>query len=229
MCTSGILAERIVPPESDAAEFTRVLQGQIEQFPENRMCRRVDAGKATLDDYHGFLNMIFHQTLEGPSTFAMAGAHCDNHHFLIRDYLIRHAEEERSHWQWVIEDLRSTGFRGPDPRSVFPRFECQNYLAFNVYCAIRMPFARLANAAFLEGVGATYGKKYAQRLCSLLGLQANQVKFLLGHGDTDVGHFAEIIEVLSQSCLAPAQWAQLCHAVTTASSLYRAMYDGMVR
>jgi hypothetical protein len=228
MNESAILTERVTYPESNLTEFRELVRRLVGGFPANRLCRKVDAGDVTPDDYHAFLNMIFHQTFEGPSTFAMAGAHCDVRLYRIRDYLIEHAEEERAHWQWVIEDLRGTGFRGPDPRSVFPRPECQNYLAFNVYCAIRMPPARLATAAFLEGVGASYGKKYAQKLCDALKLKPEQVKFVFGHGDTDVGHSADILGVLDASPLAPHDWARLGHAVRTAASLYRAMYDAVV-
>ncbi len=212
-------------PQSTQEEFSTLVRTLVESFPTNATCRKLDSGAFGMDDYHFFLNMIFHQTFVGPSTFSLAGGQCDHRRFELRDYLMEHAEEERSHWRWVIEDLQNTGFAGPDPRSRFPYPACQRFVAFNTYCAVRMPAARLGNAAFLEGVGAAYGKKYAQKICACLDLKPQQVKFVFGHGDTDVGHFDDIVRVLSESTLSSYEWAWLCHAVKVNAGLYREMLD----
>jgi hypothetical protein len=192
------------------------------------ICRKVDAGAVSLSDYQRFLNMIFHQTYEAASTFALSGANCDLRRSAIRDYLITHSDEEKDHWQWVIEDLRSTGFVGPDPRSRFPYPACQRYLAFNLYVSVRMPVARLASAAFLEGMVAAHGKKYATKLCVTLGLSPEQAKFLYGHGDTDVGHTEDILRVLGEADLSSYEWAWMSHTARTAADLYKDMYDEVV-
>jgi len=215
-------------PRSDSTEFSALVADLIAAFPQNKLCQKLDSGTLNIRDYHAFLNMIFHQTFEGPSTFALAGANCDPRRHTVRDYLIEHAHEEKDHWQWVIEDLRATGFTGPDPRTRFPHPACQRYIALNVYVAIRMPIARLAIAAFLEGVGATHGKKYATKLCSTLGLTASQAKFLFGHGDTDVGHMEDIMRVLSEASLTPYEWAWMGHAARTGANLYVEMYNGVI-
>jgi hypothetical protein len=216
-------------PSSSREEFERILHASVESFSDNLLCRKMDRGELTIADYHAFLNMIFHQTFTGPATFAMAAANCDARYYQIRDYLIEHAEEEKSHWQWVIEDLRNTGFNGPDPRGVFPPPECQSYVAFNTYMSVKMPVARLGIAAVLEGIGAANGKKYAEKICKLLKLTPSQVKFIFGHGDTDVGHTADIIRVLSEAELTGYEWAWQCHAARSASRLYKQMYNGVVQ
>jgi hypothetical protein len=38
-------------------------------------------------------------------TFARAAVNCDWRHELAKEYLLRHAEEERTHWRWVLDDL----------------------------------------------------------------------------------------------------------------------------
>jgi hypothetical protein len=215
-------------PRSNSAEFSDLIGGLIAAFPQNKLCQKLDSAALNVRDYHRFLNMIFHQTFEGPSTFALAGANCDPRRQAVRDYLIEHAHEEKDHWQWVIEDLRATGFAGPDPRTQFPEPACQRYIAFNVYVAVRMPVARLAIAAFLEGVGATHGKKYATKLCQTVGLAASQAKFLFGHGDTDVGHMEDIMQVVRDADLTPYEWAWMGHAARTAASLYAEMYNGVI-
>lgn len=213
---------------SDRENFLEVVQQAVECFPRNRMCSKLDEEKFSMGDYHAILLMIFHQTFEGPSTFALAGAHCSPTLHEARDYLLHHADEEKSHWEWVINDLRNTGYTGADPRSLFPKPACQAYIAFNVYTAIRMPLARLAIAATLESIGANYGKKYAGRLCQNLALKPAQATFFYGHGDTDIGHTAEILALLDKQQLKQSDWDWMCHAARTAGQLYTAMYDEAV-
>lgn len=213
------------PPSASREEFIATVHGLVAEFPGNRLCRLIDSGGFNLRHYHAWLNIIFHQTFEGPSTFAMAAGQCDPRRHQIRDYLIEHAEEERTHWQWVIDDLQATGFQASDPRFRFAHAATQNYLAFNAYCCLRRPEARLASAAFLEGVGAAHGKNYGLKICALIGLKPQQAKFLFGHGDTDVGHTADIFRVLGDADLSGYEWAWMVHAAQTAASLYGAMYD----
>lgn len=210
---------------STREQFLETVQQAVERFPRNRMCRRLDEGQLAMADYHAVLLMIFHQTVEGQSTFALAGAHCPPRLHEVRDYLLQHADEEKSHWEWVINDLHNTGYSGPDPRGLFPQPACQAYIAFNVYTAIRMPLARLAIAATLESIGAGHGKDYATRLCQRLALMPPQASFFYGHGDTDVGHTAEILALLDKQSLSASDWDWMCHAAHTAGRLYTVMYD----
>lgn len=210
---------------SDRESFLRTVEAAVAAFPDNRFCRLVDAGDATMHSYHAILRMIFHQTFHGPSTFALASAFCAPRHHAARDYLIHHADEEKAHWRWVIGDLERTGYDGPDPRTAFPEPACQAYVAFNFYTAQRFPLGRLAIAAVLESIGATYGKDYSTRLCKALKLTRDQVVFFYGHGDTDVGHTAEVLEVIDGCELTPEEWAQMGHYARVAGHLYRAMYE----
>lgn len=206
-------------------ELQRAVDEGILFYSQNELLRKLSTAEIKMSDYHTYLLTIFHQTFQGPSTFALAGAHCDLRHYKIRDYLIKHAEEERSHWEWVIDDLRNTGYEGPDPKESFPTLACQAYIAFNVYLAIHHPISRLGAAAVLEGIGASYGRKTAETLIEQLNLNASQLSFIFNHGDTDVGHTKEIFDLLKESDLSSYDWKFLCHAATTSSRLYRAMYD----
>jgi hypothetical protein len=212
-------------PKSTFEQFEKAVTEGIQYYSQNLLLKRLASSDIRISDYHNYLLAIFHQTYQAPSTFALAGAHCDLRQFKIRDYLIKHAEEERAHWEWVIEDLQNTGYTGPDPRNTFPDPACQSFIAFNLYLAIRHPISRLGTAAVLEGIGASYGRKTAETLIRQVGLKENQMKFIFGHGDTDVGHTKEIFDLLRESHLSEYDWAFLCHAAKTSSRLYRAMYD----
>lgn len=210
---------------SDRRSFIDAVGEAIAAFPENRICRRLDEGRLEMADYHALLRMLFHQTWEGPATFALAGAHCDPRHERARAYLIHHADEEKLHYQWVINDLRATGDVGPDPRTTLPAPACQAYVAFNWFVATRAPIARLAIAAVLEGISARHGTTYGRRLCEALRLGREQASFFVSHGELDVGHVEEVLAVIDDCELEPREWDWMAHAARTAGVLYRRMYE----
>ncbi len=216
-------------PAQTREDFAGTVEATVEGFRRNSVFKAIEAGAVSIDHYHRYLSIIFHQTFESAATFALAGARCDMRHHVIRDYLIEHADEEKSHWQWVIDDLYSTGYNGADPRGTFPHPACQAYIAFNTYLALRAPIARLGTAAVLEGIGAKNGKRYGEALCRVLSLQPSQLKFVFGHGDTDVGHTADIIRVLSEADLTGHEWAWLSYAARTAGEIYKQMFEAILQ
>ena len=205
--------------------FRDAVAHAVGAFPDNATCRRLDAGELQVADYHRLLLTLFQQTFEGPGTFALAGFHCDTRFERARQYLVHHAEEEHEHWRWVIDDLRSSGYTGPDPRETWPCPETQAYVAFNVYTATRHPLARLGIAAVLEGIGGRWGTPYGRKLVEQLDLKPTQCTFFLAHGELDRGHVEEVFEVIDSCDLDERAWGWLTHAARTAGVLYRAMYD----
>ncbi len=203
----------------------KVVEDAITTFPQNRLCQKIDSDDIQMRDYHGILRMIFHQTYEGPQTFALAGVNCPPRFQIAKDYLFQHAEEEKSHWMWVVNDLDNTGYVGGAMLDSLPLPPCQNYVAFNYFVALKMPIARLAIAAVLEGIGARYGAYYARKTCELLSLKVEQAQFYFGHGDTDKEHIADIWRVIDGCDLDEKETAWMCHAAKTAGNVYRSMYD----
>lgn len=206
-------------------ELRKVVENAITVFQQNRLCQKIDSGNLEMSDYHKILRMIFHQTFEGPSTFALAGVNCTNQFQTAKDYLLHHANEEKTHWQWVLNDLAQTGYQGEEVKGSLPLPACQNYIAFNYYVALKMPIARLAIAAVLEGIGASYGAEYARKTCVHLKLQPEQAQFYFGHGDTDVEHIKDIWRVIEACELTESEWDWMFHSAKTAGELYRKMYD----
>ena len=209
---------------SQIQQLRDTVDSAIGQFPENTVCRRVDAGDFALADYQKVLRMIFHQVHEAPFTFALAGVNCGPHQRNAKEYLLHHAEEEKSHWRWILNDLRETG-SSCNPESLLPLPACQDYISFNYYVAMKMPIARLAIAAVLEGIGARYGGQYATRICQLLSLTPKQTQFYAGHGNTDREHILDLWRVIEDHQLSDDEWRWMNYAAETASRLYRRMYE----
>lgn len=211
---------------SPAAEFQAAVKSQIASFPTARLVRRVTDGTVTMTHYHGILTTLFHQTRSSPYSFAKAAANCSwERHAVAKEYLLVHAGEELTHWQWVLDDLDATGYRGPDPRSAFPHITCEAYISFSEKLSERMPIARLATASVLEGIGAAFGGTYGRQLLERLKLTPNQATFFVSHGETDKVHSQQIAEVIAASHLTVEEWSWMTHAANVAGQFYRAMYD----
>jgi hypothetical protein len=206
-------------------EFEVVVKSEVDRFPSVQLLKKVEAGTLSMEDYHQYLKIVFHQSFNAPASFALAGGSCPPNRYEVRDYFIKHAEEERKHWQWVLGDLEKTGYRGPDLRSSLPSPRVSAYIAFNFFVAQRYPIARLANAAVLECIGATHAKRYAKMICDLLKLTKDQVFFTYGHSDTDIGHTEDIFNILKGNVSDEIEWKWLIHAAQTSALLYRDMYN----
>jgi hypothetical protein len=178
-----------------------------------------------MSHYHSILCTLFHQTYSGPYSFARAAVNCEWRHEAAKEYLLRHAEEEKTHWRWILDDLTSTGYRGPSPRDEPPHYTTQAYIGLNLYVAEYVPIARLAAASFLEGAGAALGGSYAAKLVRALSLKKSQASFFLSHAETDLVHIAELRQVISACDISAAEWRWMNYTAETAGRFYRAMYD----
>ena len=205
--------------------FEDIVLAQIARFPDSRFMRRVETGTVELRHYHALLTTLFHQTYSGPYTFARAAVNCDWRHETAKEYLIQHAEEERTHWRWVLDDLASTGYTGVNPRAVPPHPSCQAYIGLNYYIAEHVPVARLAIAAVLEGIGAAHGATCGGKLLKALQLRKSQASFFTSHGETDKAHSVDLRQVITRCDLTDDEWMWMSHAAETAGLFYHGMYD----
>lgn len=112
-------------------QFSATVGNQAALFADAPICKLLQAEGVCMSDYHTVLKRIFHQVQESASTFSLAAANCDNRRFEVKSYLMKHAEEEKLHWEWILNDLRATGYEGEDPRGEFADPRAQAYIAYN--------------------------------------------------------------------------------------------------
>jgi hypothetical protein len=213
------------PNQQGSAIFQAVVAQQIAEFESARLLQRLRARSITLEQYHAILTTLFHQTQQGPYTFAKAAVHCSWEHSLAKEYLLRHAVEEHTHWRWVLDDLANTGYVGPDPRQMRAHVTCEAYIGVMSRVAESTPVARLASAAVLEGIGAAFGGRYGRALLETLHLGPEHAKFFTSHGETDRLHIEELGTVIDACSLSEQEWEHMTHVAQITGRLYRAMYD----
>lgn len=212
-------------PSASFENFKEICSAAVKEFRDNLLIKKINEGNFSIKDYHLFLVTIFHQTYMVPPTMALAGALCPEKHTEIKRYLIKHAEEEIDHWKWALADLQNTGYQGPDPRTLMPSAACTQFISLSYFLACKHPVARLGLPAVLEGVSATYAGASGQKVQKILGLKPDQLVFAFGHGEADVGHTKDILDVLEQSKLDNEDWKWLCYAAQMTAKFYKNMFD----
>lgn len=223
-----ILNGREARPPGDSAKLRESIQGAIASFGQgNRIIESLDRKTFTIELYHQLLLRLFHQVAESSSTFSLAGAMLPENWAEAKHYLFHHAEEEKTHWAWVIGDLRNTGYQGPDPRTLSPHPAAAAYLSYGYYLGMKFPVGRLVMAAVLEGISAEFGIRYGAGCAKLLGLSADQIQFFQSHGELDQGHSRDIEKVMQASPLTGEDFAKGISVAATTSYLYKAIYNSV--
>ncbi len=221
-----ITSKTINYPKSNFNQFTKVAKECVLDFTKsNPIISKLEDGTFSLSDYHNLLKNLFHQVYYSSSSFGLAGTMVDSRYFEIRDYLMEHAEEEKEHWTWIINDLYSSGYKGRDPRETFPSKPTQAYISFAMFIAHKHPVSRLAMGFVLEDLSGNFGVKYGSEAAKILGLTRDQVSFTVQHGELDQGHSQDIIDVLSRANLTEFEWAHCCHTAKMTINMYKDMYS----
>ena len=216
-------------PKSNVENYIKTQELAVQEFLNgNKVIDLLDQGKFTMPNYHSLLKTIFHQVYFSSTSFAISGAMSSNSSVGVRRYLLHHAEEEMDHWQWILEDLESTGYKGLDPRAEHANWAAQAYLSYGVYLAFFNPVGRLAMAQVLEGISGSFGSAYGGKALQNLKISKNQAKFFLVHGELDQGHAREIGSLLKQESLSAEKWSELEHVAKTTATLYKSLYNNSV-
>ncbi|WP_328946158.1 iron-containing redox enzyme family protein [Streptomyces sp. NBC_00250] len=132
-------------------------------------------------------------------------------------YYVRHAEEERDHDAWLLDDLAAAGAGPaavPHPAAV--------ELAGAQYYRIEHedPASLLGYIAVLEGNAP--GPRLADRLAEVTGLPGGAFRTLREHAELDGGHLDDLHRVLDALAPTPArQTAVSVSALHTANLLTR--------
>jgi hypothetical protein len=213
---------------SNKQAFLESVERRLLEFSENRFFEKLRLKNMTINEYHNILFSLFFQVKSSAATFALAAVNCPARHQSIQDYLFKHADEEKDHWRWILDDLKNTGYTGESPLSFFPPAETVSYVSFNYFIATKCPAARLGIAYVLETGGARFGKEFGTLLCQNLKLTPAQAKFFFGHGDTDVGHSAEILSLLDKSDVTAEEWGWFAYSADVAGKLLNAIYSSAV-
>ncbi|MFE5941774.1 iron-containing redox enzyme family protein [Streptomyces sp. NPDC056480] len=132
-------------------------------------------------------------------------------------YYLRHAEEERDHDAWLLDDLAAAG-AGPAaaPHPIVVELAGAQYYRIEH----EHPVALLGYIAVLEGNAP--GPRLAGRLAEVTGLPGGAFRTLREHAELDGGHLDDLYRVFDALAPTPArQTAVSVSALHTANLLTR--------
>ena len=143
----------------------------------------------------------------------------------LTDYLRTHAEEERGHDEWVLQDLQSVGVAPAELLSRPPSGAVAALVGAQYYWVLHYhPVCVLGYLMVLEGNPPN--RRSLQDFQSRSGLPASAFRTMHEHADLDIGHAAELAELLDRLPLSPGHTEALgLSAISTVSGLTRVLQE----
>ncbi|MGN6795214.1 MAG: iron-containing redox enzyme family protein [Streptosporangiaceae bacterium] len=141
------------------------------------------------------------------------------------DYLYKHAEEERGHDEWLLQDLESVGVASTDLLCRPPSGAVAALIGAQYYWVLHYhPVCILGYLVVIEG-NPPSGRRL-QDLQARSGLPASAFRTMLEHADLDVDHAAELADLLDRLPLSTSHNEALgLSAISTVAGLTRVLNE----
>jgi hypothetical protein len=141
------------------------------------------------------------------------------------DYLRRHAEEERGHDEWLLQDLQSVGVAPAELLSRPPSGAVAALVGAQYYWVLHYhPVCVLGYLMVIEGNPPS--RRSVLDLQSRSGLPASAFRTMLEHADLDGDHAAELADLLDRLPLSPNHDEALgLSAISTIAGLTRLLQE----
>ena len=196
------------------ADFERMLR-------ETPIVRRIEAGRATVEDYRMLLRNMRQQVMEGARWIARAASNISINLFPLRSMFISHAGEEHRDYQMLERDYCAVGGTLEEIAGTPKNIGSEALSAFMFHRASQPDPLDLLGAMFVvEGLGRRKAAQWAQALQSQLGLAAEQVSFLSYHGQNDDNHFDRLRDVLGSGLVTDDVARQIVKTAKVVARLY---------
>lgn len=181
------------------------------------------ADQLEADLYQKYLLNVWHYALHSSKVIGLAGSRAVNSHPELADYLFHHAQEEMGHDEWVMEDLTQLGWTRERVASTRPTPHCAAMIGYEYYLAgIANPVSLFGWLYILEAMGDDLGREVGRRIASHPAL-ANSVKFVVGHGEADEAHTADLSNMIARHVQGP-DMEDVIHVAEVITELYVAMF-----
>jgi hypothetical protein len=141
------------------------------------------------------------------------------------DYLRAHAEEERGHDEWLLQDLQSVGVAPAELLSRPPSGAVAALVGAQYYWVLHYhPVCVLGYLMVIEGNPPN--RRSLQDLQNRSGLPASAFRTMFEHADLDIGHAAELADLLDRLPLSSSHNEALgLSAISTIAGLTRLLKE----
>lgn len=192
----GPMADHAV---ADVLRKLAVVFADFEQRLEaTPLIRKLTRGRFELADYHAFLINLRQQVKDGALWMSRAASNIGEDHLELRSTLMKHAVTEHRDFRLLEQDFTASGGRLEDILSARKNVGSEALSAWMFHEASKPdPFGLLGAMWIIEGLGSIKARPWGLKVQERLGLPDDALRFLLYHGDNDVGHMEEFREMLA--------------------------------
>lgn len=170
-------------------------EGRLEQTP---LIRKLTRGRFELADYQEFLVQLRQQVKDGALWMSRAASNVGEDHLELRSILMKHAVAEHRDFRLLEGDYVATGGAVETIRTGEKNVGSEALSAWMFHEASRPdPFGLLGAMWIIEGLGSIKAQEWGRKVKATLSLPDDAVRFLLYHGENDVGHIEEFKSMLA--------------------------------
>jgi hypothetical protein len=205
------------------------LANPLKEVPYGAFMMRLDAGELSFTDWRALFLGAAQRCLHGPSTFALAAAHCPDTETTARDYMVRRAHDDKNCWLSAVSDLKNIGYQGGDPKEVFPTPANQACIALGYFTALKSPLARLAIDAAERAVARALGQLAAAHRLKRIDCYTDSVILGVRNPLPNDDPAKEVLSILDRCVLPDMSWAGLLHTAKTTATLIVAAHDAALQ
>jgi len=193
---------------------------KLDQVP---IIDKLNRRKFRVEDYRRLLLNLRQQVIEGSGWISRAASHMEPQFAEIRSTLLKHAVTEHRDYELLERDFVSIGGTLDEIRTHRKNDGSEAFSAFMYHHASRPNPLPLLGAMFIiEGLGQRKAAQWGRAIQEQLSLSADQVRFLLYHGENDSGHMQEFQQLLEHGdWLTEPAAAQLVTIAKVTARLYR--------
>jgi len=163
---------------------------------------KLNRGKFRLSDYRELLCNHRQQVVEGARWIARASSSIGEEYFELRSRFLKHALTEHRDFKMIEQNYVSVGGKLEDILVAEKNIGTEALHSFIFHRASQPNPFDLCGAMFvIEGLGQKKAGEWGRRIKQQLGLEDEQVSFLLYHGENDETHMREFEDTLSSGIL----------------------------
>jgi len=181
-------------------------------------------GQVNVEAYIAFLTQAYHHVKHTVPLLMACGGRLPEHYEWLRVAIAEYIEEEMGHQEWVLNDIKATGYdaekvrRSEGESAANTATELMIAYAYDMIHRVN-PIGFFGMVLVLEGTSTAVASTAAETLQKSLNLSKKSFTYLASHGALDVAHTG-FYEGLVNQINSPADQALLMHTAKQFYTLY---------
>lgn len=177
-------------------------------------------GDISRDDYVAFLTQAYHHVKHTVPLLMSVGALLPESKEWLREAVAEYIEEELGHQEWILNDIKRSGYDKEVARRSTPSFATEMMVSY-AYDMVRRinPVGFFGMVLVLEGTSTALAENAAETIATKLQLPKSAFSYLTSHGALDQDHI-KFYENLMDKIDDPADQALIVHAAKRFYRLY---------